>query len=531
MQTVSTQFTTAVNAANKVPQWGCLISWKKNISSSVKFFTLDQSHLDGPDKLKGSGSTITFFDKYDYQNESIYVKSFKVTRKISNRPWGVIMATAELELNNTTKRFMPDYDGDIGAYVGLPERPIKLSMGYGGEQVKLFTGYTNRPDSQLVKRVTKITAYDAMTYLSGVKSNLGAFVNTPMHEIIEALLIEQGFGTDQFVIEKSLQQNIGYFMPRGKFVADILNEFCEAEAYTMFCDEDGLIRGWNRLHLLGNKAPLWTFTYSNMTDVAWSSAPIINSAVYIAKPFKPAPWNKIWRMDQASDETLVPPGGTVNIIASFRDESGDFPAINVDAPVHVSLNAGSSIYYTNYNQDGSGATGAAYISLSSVYNFGNEYLMTFANSGGVPIYITGIQLFGVVARINIVDSKPQEAVNSIAKYGINPENGKQTYEVSNGLVQDAATANTMAWLLANTYAEPLSRMTISNFVVPHLQYGDAVNVHIADTDTTKYCNIMGMELSVGAGANITQSLYVEERKPTTYVVLDNTNIDSGRLAL
>lgn len=524
MQTVSTGFTNSVASSSKKPQYGVLVSWRKNINENVGFVKLDHSHLDGGDILKGSGDTITFFDKYDYHDESEYVKNFRVTRRFSNRPWGVIMATAEIELNNTSLRFMPGNDPLIGDYVNLPERPIKIKVGYNGEFIDLFVGYADRPVSELVKRVTKITAFDATTYLSSVKSSQGVFVDKPMQYIIASLLIEQGFSSAQFNIEPSLQQNIGYLMPNGRFVTDILSELAEAEGLIIFTDEHGIIQVWNRLHLLGDKDALWTFNYDNIADIGFETTSIINSAIAVSKPLKPAAWNKLWEMDDASDQTLVPANLSIDIEAEFKDDLGSFPAISVDAPKTVILAEGSSSYMTNINKDGSGPTNSSAITLSSVSNLGNTYIMTFTNSTNQPTYITRIQLFGQPAKVTAVKSSPQESPESIRKYGINPDNKKEVYKIENNLIQDSATANSMAWMLVDINNKPSARMNMDNFVVPHLQLGDPVDVHVEDVNQTKYCNVMGIELFFGVNANITQSVCVEEREQKMYFRLDHSHL-------
>jgi hypothetical protein len=526
MQTVSSQFEDNVEASVKTPQWGFLISWLKNIAEDAKFAQVGHSFVDGPDKVKGSGDTIAFFDKYDYQNESAYVQNFRVTRKISNRPWGVIMAQAEITLNNTTKRFMPDFDEDIGAYVALPDRPVKLSVGYQGEFVKLFTGYTDRPEIGLNKRLVKLRAFDAMTYLSTVKSDESAFVDKYWHEIIEELLLEQGFAEDQFDLEPSLQLPIGYLMPKDRYVTDIFQEGCEAEGYILFADEDGIIKGWNRLHLIGDRDPLWSFTYSNLEDIDFSSAPIINSAITIAKPFKPAAFNVLYELSDASDQTLIPPGGSKDIFANFQDDLGPFLAISVEDPVHVSESDGGSSYSTNMAQDGSANPGAQYVDLASTFNFGDTYRMTFTNSHpSMPIYITKIRLFGQPAKVTAVKSDIQERPVSIEDYGLNPDNNKEVFRIENSLIQDTATANTMAWLLVDIFSNAHGRLNVDNFVVPHMQFGDPVEVEVLDTEETKTCNVMGMELFMGVNANIKQKLYLEEFEQKVYARVGHSKTD------
>lgn len=533
MQTVSSGFTTAVTSMVKTIYPSCLISWKKTYTPTTKFFTLDQSNLDGPDVLKGPGGTVTFFDKYDYVNETKYVKNFRITKKISSRPWGVIMATAEIELNNTTKRFYPGFDPTIGAYTELQGRPIKLGAGINGEFITLFTGYAKKPTHQLSKRTSTMTAFDAMTYLSTVKSNLGAFVNQKADYIIKQLLIEQGFSTAQFNIEPSLQQTIGYLMPKDQFVTDIFNDICAAEGYIMHADENGIIQGWNRLHLLGTRTSVWTFNYSNLSDINWASAPIINSAQVVAKPFKPASFNKLFETDSVSDDRYIPPGQSKDIFVEFKDDLGSFPAISVDTPVYISSGTGSSTYSTNFASDGSSDTGQSFITLSSVYNFGSKYRMTFTNSNTTHgIYITKITLFGQPAKVTAIKSDVQEDSVSIGKYELNPDNNNETYVIENDLIQDMATANSMAWMLVDSYKNAASRLDVDNFVVPQIQFGDPVNVYVADIATTKSCNVLGTELFFGVGGNLTQKLYVEQRPTKTYFQLDRSTLDgSDALAL
>lgn len=524
MQAVSTAFNTTTAAAYRNPQYGCLISWQKNIAGSFTFFQLDHSHLDRNDKLKGIPSSVAYFDRYDYVNESQYVQSLKISKKVSSRPWGVIMAQATVVLNNASNRFTPGYDVTIGNYI-LRDRPIKLSVGFGGEFINMFVGYTERPKFSLGNRTVTLECFDAMAYLGKVKSALGTYVNTSVKQIINDLLVEQGFSASMFNLEDSLQQPIGYFNPNGKFVLDMLRDFCDAEGALMFVDENGIIQFWNRLHMSRNQTSLWDFTYSNMKDVQWDQTSVINDVLVTASPLKPAAYNKIFELNGGTDKTLVPPGGSVDIFAAFRDDLGDFPAISVTAPVYVDSAAGSSSYSTNYNKDGTGDTGAAYITLSSTYNFGNTYRMTFANSSAQPIYVTNIQLFGQPAKVTALSTIPQIDSVSIGKYGLNPDDGGNEITFDNDLIQDANTANLLGYLLIKYYSTPLARMMLSNFAVPQAQIGDCVTVHMLDTGVNYTTFVMGYVLSFSQGAKLEQQLYVEQRQLFSYFQLDISHLD------
>jgi hypothetical protein len=519
MQTVSSAFLTSTAAASKKIGVGVLIAWQKAINSTYSFFTIGQSKIGGADMIKGAGGSVTFFDKYQYNNETANVASFSITRNTSSLPWGVIMAQANIKLLNSTNRYTPKYDGTIGNYI-LPDRPVKLSVGLDDEYVSLFTGYTDLPMSSINSRETTITAWDALKFLSNKKSALQVFVNTRADQIIIALLQEQGFVAGQYNIESSLQQNIGYLMVQDKIITDIFKDICEAEGALMFVDENGIIQFWNRLHLNSNSTSRWTFNYSNMTDINWDTTPIVNDAIVTAKPLKQVAFNKLWESGQIY---TIPPSGTLDIFADFRDDVGSYPAISVVTPVNVST-AVTSSYQTNYDSDGTGSDASGVMSLSSVYLFGERYRMTFANSSGVNVYVTKIQLYGTPAKVQVIDSKEQTDATSILNYGINPDNSGQVITINNDLVQDASTANSLAYIYVKLFSAPMQRIKATVFGVPHLQLGDFVTVTEETTSQSLNMTIVGNNISVDKNGSLKQELDFEQRGTYQYFTIGVSKI-------
>lgn len=519
MQVVSSAFTAAAAAAYKRIGASVLIAWEKTVNASYQFFTIGQSKIGGSDLIKGAGGAVTFFDKYQYTNESAAVENFKISRKMSNYPWGVIMASAEVTLLNGNNRFTPKYDAAIGNYI-LPDRPIKLGLGFNDEYINLMVGYTEQPASSVSSRKTVLQAWDALKYLSNKKSSLPAFVNTRADQIIIQLLQEQGFSAGQYDIESSLQQPIGYLMVQDKVVTDIFSEICAAEGALMFCDENGVIRFWNRLHFNSNSASRWTFNYSNMTDIDWDTTPIINNAIVVAKPFKPAAFNKVWESGQAY---VVPPNGSLEVFADFRDDAGSFPMISLVTPVNIG-SATSSSWQANYNEDGKGANASGAITLTSTYLFGERYRMTFANSSGQNVYLTKIQLYGVPAKVQVIESKEQRDNVSIGNYGMNPNNSGKVVEINNNLVQDVATANALAYIYVKVSSLPLQRLKCKVFGVPQLQIGDFVTVQEETTGQTLSMIIVGNEISVGQNGQFEQQLEMEQRSTYQYFTIGVSRI-------
>lgn len=532
MKSVSSNFVDKVKSSVKKYDFALLVSWNKDEYDDRGFFTLGSSELDGGDILwSGNQDVIAFMDRYDYSNETSDCQNFKINKTISNRPWGVIQGTATVTLNNTSGRFFPGQDPYIGDYVNLPSRPIRIQVGVEGEYLNLFSGYTNQPKSTIVDRNVTLTAYDAVAYLSTKKSELSAFVNTKADEIIEALLLEAGFLSDQFVLEPSLQNPIGYCAPNGKNTLTLISDLCEAESYTIFADGDGVIQGWNANHYYigGHDDPDWKVSFDNATDMEWSTTSILNDVSVTTKPYKAADFGKIWAIDQAGTDTLVPASGTVEIWAEPKDDnSATIYSISIQSPTYS--NVSGSSYTTNTATDGSGTANNAAISLSSIYNFGDSVKMVFANSSATPTYITSLSLYGTSARQTTIE--PVEVIDddSVASYGTNPDDNNlngDPYVIDSNYIQDSAFAINMANRLVYLYAGALAKLRLDSFAAPHLEIGDYVETKIDSLGTTKPTLIFGIETTGGVDQTFKQTFLVEEREIINYFTLDSSELDGG----
>lgn len=518
MQTVSSDFTTATSATMKKINQGCLIAWNLAPNSSFSFFTIGVSAIGGADVIKGGGGSVTFFDKYQYTDESKYVIDWKITRKLSQKPYGVVMAQAEITLDNNSLRFTPGYDATIGAYI-LPNRVVRLCAGFNGETINQFVGYTDRPITTVSTHETTITAYDALYYLNNKKSALQSLVNYRISDILIALLNEQGFSSSQYNIEPSLSQAVSYYNPNGQKVIDMFTELVEAEMGLMFVDENGIITFWNRQHMNNNRTSQWTFNYSNLTGLDWDNTPIINSVKVVARPYKVMSKTLVWTNGQPI--TLAPNAST-DVFADFSDNVGSFPCTSIDAPQPLA-SATTSEYTVNYNSDGSGSDASGGVSLSSSYLFGASYRMTFTNTTNQNIYITKLELYGVPAKVQLIDAQHVDDTTSQSNYGINPDNNGDVVEIDNNVIQDSSTAYSLGFIIVSQYSTPLFRLIAPAFAVPQLQLGDGVTVNIQDTSQTKTPFVVGITTVMDANG-MNQEFDVEERPTYTYFTIGVSKI-------
>lgn len=526
MQTVSSGWGNKISIGARHVGYGVLVAWMRTVATGVNFFTINQSRIGGPDMIKSGGGFVTFFDKFRFDDVSPFVTSISVQKNIGQYPYGVIMGQADVELDNTSKKFLPQYDTTIASGVGLPNRPIKISIGIEDEFMKLFTGSTSQPQISLNKRMVQMHAFDAFNYINGYRSTRsGGFQNAPFHNVVASGMAEMGFTSNQYVIDKSLQQNIGYLATYDRTWGEVFKQGCEAEQALMFVDENGIIRFWNRQHFLTSSGVArFQLSYSKISDISWQSTPIINDVIVKAKPRAVQARQKIW---EATQNIELLPNADTDYFVDFTDDFGTLPVTTVDIPKYITTASGSQSYYaTNINEDGSGQAYNSYVSLVSAYSFGTTYKLTFRNTFTSKILLTQLVVYATPAKVTqVIEERYQDAA-SIEAFGRNPANSGEPLIIENNLIQDKSTAHSLAYTLVNEYKSSGKRYVCPVAVQsdPALQIGDAGLLLIADTNQVKSVYITGITNVIQRNGDYTQTLEVEERTLKRYFTINQSKI-------
>lgn len=507
MQTVSAAFSTAAAAAINQPAFGAQVSWLKTFNASATFFTIGTSSIGGSDFIKGAGGVATLFDKYNYIDESNNVNSTTIERTMSAIPVGIMSAQTDIELNNASNRYLPGFDVTIGNYI-KPGRPLKISMGFNGETVQQFTGFTQRPTVSVANRTLTMHAYDAMEYLNNFQSALTMQTNISTTALLILLLTEAGFSSSQWSLETSLQLPIGFVAPSGMKTGDLINQIVSAEQGIAFFDEQGIFHFWNRLHFDLNSTSVGTLNYSNLIAMDYVDTPVINDVIVISKPRSVTANQLVWRLSSA---TLVQPSQAVTIIANFNDDDGTLPVSVVDLPLYIDSQI-TSFYKTNTASDNSGSASNGNITLTSVSNVGTAYFMTFTNaSTGTPMYITDIQLYGTPAKVVATYQQEYQDTASITDNGVNPDNSGVPLTITNNYIQDATTALAYATNIVLQFGQPRRQLNVQPQANPAWQFGDVFSVFNDELATTTKMVTFGTKLGMSTGNVMAQSLVLEAR--------------------
>ena len=128
MISVPERFTQIAEGSVRPLDWRLDISFTRQLSPDIQWFTLDQSLLDGGDLLSLSDTqSIQPWDAYDYKNYSAKLIIVDVENSIEF-PYSIQSAIADLVIDNTNGEFTYGGSSEVAQYI-LPSRPVRVFIG------------------------------------------------------------------------------------------------------------------------------------------------------------------------------------------------------------------------------------------------------------------------------------------------------------------------------------------------------------------------------------------------------------------
>lgn len=496
MQSVSQAFTERTTAPMRHLDWRLLASFLKVFDDDIDFFTIGVSTIGGTDIIKGVGSVVQEWDKYDYEDFSNRVLSFEYVRETEPPIGAVTLAMADIVFDNHDDLFTPT--NRSGRYYGniANGRPIRLYVGFKDtEKIQVFVGLTEgMPDIDEKNKTARFHCIDFLRKLQNTElTETVMFTDDRTDEVISGVLQSAGLATSQFSLDVgSVVIPFAYF-PKGTKVGKAIREITEAELGAVYMDENGIIRFENRTNW-NSKSQSWQFTKSNVIDISSPDvSKIINSVEVFSKARGVEAKQKLWENNGAvsfTDNTKVlNVGQSKDVFIDFKDDYGDLPVTSADTPVYIT-SATTSLFATNTAEDGSeeAVTGVTV----GVSLFSTAMKITFTNSGVRSCFLTQLEVWGTPAKVqNDIYELVQDA-SSIAEFE------EQTYKIENNYIQDSTAAKSIASIIIDDRGEILDQRTFIIKGVPQLQTGDFVRFvdETGDNDTyfvTKVGGILSLD--------------------------------------
>ncbi|HYH16808.1 MAG TPA: hypothetical protein VD794_16365 [Flavisolibacter sp.] len=452
MQTVSNSFTELATGHVRPISHALNISFQKNFDSDINFFTLDQSVLNGADILASAETdVISEWDKYDYAPYADRVTSIEWQRE-KLFPSSVCQAIADITLNNFDNYFTKNSGSPIDEYL-LPQRPLKILSGFGGNNIPQFVGLTDSvPVVDTDNRTVSLHCTDFLSFIFNKPlDQTVVYEDLYTHEVLSALFDEVGLLPEQYELEGSLNQIHFVYFEKGTKLGDAIQKLMEAEAGTLYMDERGIIRFTNRLSF--SNTPIYSFDESSIIDYkSADETKIINvveikSSVRIVQGMQPV-------------YTIVQPleinGGAPELFVSFDDPVTSLATITA--------------FEVNTAEDGSGTNITGNVTVSSVELFNTAAKITFSNTAGGTAYITSLTIFGTPAKVARNIYLRDQNDDSVAKYE------EQVLTIENDFIQTNSAAQSLALSILNLYKDYAAEVEIEVKGTPALQIDDVIEV-------------------------------------------------------
>lgn len=500
MQSVSSSFTQATQSPIRLLNYRCLASFLKNFDEDTTFFTIGESLIGGPDIIKGDGSVVQEWDKYDYDDYTGRVLDIEWNREAEPPLSAVTMATADITFNNTDDYFTPTNENSPIYGNIKPRRPIRLYVGFDQGVIPIFIGVTD--GMPVIDEKNKTARFHCIDFLQSIMNipldTEVMYIDKRTDEIVASLLETAGLVSSQFDLDTgSVIVPFAYFKKDSK-IGDALREIAEAELGTLYMREDGVIRFENRTNWASNEQ-VWGLDQSQVLDMSVPNRDsVINLVEVFAKAREVQAKQKLWEL---ANPIEIGPNGTVEIFADFKDDYGDLPVTSVDDPDYIT-SATTSLYATNEKRDGSGPTMAGDVSLDSTDQFSTAFKMTFSNSNATKtVFITQLELYATPAKVinDIYVKEIDQASIGNNKDGVD----EKPYQIENNYIQDSAAATTMAKIILEDRAEIDDQRSMLIKGIPQLQVGDVLHYTDRRASETYYVTkISGTLNSSGLRQNI-----------------------------
>lgn len=510
MQTTSLPFRRIAGGNVRPLSWQFRASFDKQLDPSVTFFELDSSLLDGPDILPPDDSDVVQeWDKYVYTDYSDRVMSIEITQD-QTEPFSIVQSMADIKLNNYDGFFTPNSGSPIDQYI-LPKRPMRLLLGFNGENLPQFIGLSEKmPSLDKVSRTVTFHCIDFLTFIFDREiSSTELLKDVSTGDILDFLFQDVGLLPGQYYLDPTSFNRVNYFyVEKGTKLGTIVKELMEAEQGRLFMDELGIIRFLSRQNY--NTNPVWKFAESRMIDYELSTDDdIINFARIesdILGLFENVP---LW---SASQPILVKAGETVDVWSAYPD-----PADAVDTPSYSAVEIEGSSFRAS--DDTTGLLPNTDVVLNSITNFSKASLMVFENTGTTDAYIVNLDLWGDSIRVVDTITVEESDATSIENFDL------RLYELKTKYIQNENSAISKVSIMVDDYKDFASILDVDVKGNPSLQIGDVVTL---DTDTYSGDFIITKIIQVMSENKYSQRLRVKFKEPRLYFILSS---DSEAMSL
>lgn len=492
MQSVTNAFAAEAQDRVRSPSHSLLMSWNKFDLSGNVTFTIGVSSIGGNDVIGANPGGIGNPGQWQYTDDSDYVMSLEWERQLNIPTGGLTKAFSEVDLDNTSGRYLPNYMGgtDMFSTSILPKRPQIISAGFDNIDIPQFSGLLNKqPTVNLAQRTVNLQADDYLGYFENkFVDDTSMYTGVTTDVLIEDMFQQAGMATSQYDLDTGLNEIPFTIIESGAKMSDVLNELAVAENGHIFQDEEGIFKFWNRQKFYNSpyNAVQKILLTSQVINVESPNEDHIINVVEVSA--------NIWQ--KRANQQIFELSGTVEIIANQNTE---FWA-NLDDPV---LEVTSQAITGNTREDGTGSSITITVKSRQVFSQAVKYVLTATTTG----YITAFTINGRSAVVGEQFVSRMKDDSSVTAFQERP------LTINNKYIQDRTWANNYSQVILDRFSEPDNILKISIRAIPELQLGDLISWQ------GHYWRIYSIRASLNKSAGFVQDLLLVKPQLVSYFTI------------
>lgn len=510
MQTVTTEFNKLATGDVRPNSWGLRISFDKTFDSSVTFFQLNASVLNGVDILAPSeDNPVQAWDYYDYKDYTDRVVGVSWARSLEF-PYSVVSARADFVISNTDDYFTPNSTSPISTYI-LPKRPIRLFSGFNSTLLPQFVGLTQgMPVIGQLPKTAEFTALDFLTQIYEMPIlNTIAMRDVRTDEVLANIFQQYGLAPTQYDLAKGRNTIPFLFFEREQSTAgDVIRKLMQAEMGLLWLSATGIIMFRPRLEQ--PTSPSYMFDESSIVDLQVSSDDqIINQVNFNAELRAVQEYQAVYIKSTGGQSNIVPASGTYVFQASLQD-----PCLTIETPTRGENSSVS--WFVATLPDGTEVT--SNISVTSTELKTNTFDITFTNTNAFAVDISQMFLWGQPAKVYNRIQPTFEYPPSVTKYETKP------IQIDNNFIQSEDQASSLALTMLDEYAEYAAILDVEVKGNPAIELADIVELNYKQFNGEYRVIEIINELR---DSKFTQNLKLRHYTPRDWFVLNQSQLNGS----
>ncbi len=419
------------------------------------------------------GKIEIMWDGISWTDESTYFLSAKGDWTMEGKLGEGLASQADFELENTTKRFLPENTSSpIQSYL-IPRKQIRFYVVVENTEYLLFTGYIKAIEPSRKSGKVNLHCFDNAEKVLNVQCPRDALVDYYTHEIIQVLAEKAGISAMDLENSSHLVR-AAYFGDRN--IWPVMGELAVAERGRVFFDIDGTLKFWGRDHIQEQSRVTTLSMNTHLLEMEFSveEQHIKNRVTVKARPRASAGIQPVWTngnveaLNQYTEQLVwIPANGTQYAYLEIEDSYGPLPCSDWISPV------ANTDYEANSSSDGTGTDYTGSLTINEFTTYADACYIEVQNHAPVDVYLTKFQVRANPLKIWKWIRIQQEDEWSVAEYGA------QEIEIENDFIDDEQMANDIAETEVNRWKDAKNLFRAKILGVPYLQVGDIIGLEIS----------------------------------------------------